>query len=207
MKLGDFVRKFVTPALKAEGLIRVRGDFQISSENGDRAFIGFSDYRVDPDVTVFEVSYFMVPMPYWQWMTRQHAGPVEPDRSGALMTCRVNPPREVVYNPDGDDPFDARWCFKEGEEGECGRILVERLRGSVVPEMRRLLDRAALLDRLNGSSAPRIARLDPLMREVVLIVDSAPVDEVRRILSTAEGEGTLPAFIQWARRRLEGRAA
>jgi hypothetical protein len=205
--LDALIRQYVGPVAKASGFSKSGRIFRLVADNGDQALLGFSTHAVDPSMVVFDVNFFMVPVPYWGWITRQH--PTEtraPDSSGALVTCRVMPPPQAAHRPDEKGSFRSRWAFDAEGSGEvCGRALGQTLRDETFPRMRHWLDRANLLDAVRSSDVPMMRRMDPLMREIVLRIDDAPGKDVNELLAAAEAANVLNAFVVWARQRLASR--
>lgn len=204
--LDVLIRRYVVPVAKAAGCSKSGRTFRLVADNGDQAIFGFATHSVDPEMVVFEVNWHIVPLPYWEWITRQHAGAKKPDSSGALVTGRIIPPPEAAHRADEDLPFRARWAFPyEGSDEICGLALERALREEALPRMRHLLDRSNLLEVVRGTDVSLMTRMDPLRGEIVLRVDSDPAEEVGALIDQEEEVGGFPPFVQWARQRLAQR--
>ncbi|MEV6057171.1 hypothetical protein [Streptomyces sp. NPDC052107] len=206
--LDALIRRYVAPLAKAAGCIRSGRTFRLIADSGDQAMFDFHTHAVDPDMVVFEVNWHIAPLPYWEWITRQRVPtPKLTNSSGAMATCRVMPPQEAAHHPrDGFPFFRERWVFPyEGSDKICGQALERTLREETLPRMRHLLDRSNLLEVVRSRDVSLVMRMNPLAREIVLRVDSGPVEEISALIAQEEATGRFPPFAQWARRRLAER--
>jgi hypothetical protein len=81
------------------------------------------------------------------------------------------------------------------------------LADETVPRMVRLLDRRTLLRETRTNPNGELVRLsDAVMSEIMLRIDDDPVAEVSALVDKAEADGIFPAFVTWARQRLQQRA-
>ena len=206
--LDVLIRRYVTPLAKAAGCTRSGRTFRLIADSGDQAMFDFHTHAVDPDMVVFEVNWHIAPLPYWEWITRQHAGTQKlTNSSGAMVTGRVMPPPEAAHHPrDGFPSFEERWAFPyEGSHEICGLALERTLQEETLPRMRHLLDRSNLLELVRSKDGSLLTRMDTLMCEIVLRVDSDPAERVGALIDQEEATGHFPPFAQWARRRLTER--
>ncbi|MFJ3728927.1 DUF4304 domain-containing protein [Streptomyces sp. NPDC090045] len=206
--LNLLVRDYVAPVMKAAGFKRSGRTFRLIAGNGDQAVLGFARHAVDPHAAVFDVSYGIVPAPYWQWIKRHSAdgdtrvpivfGP-------AVLSGRVIPPPRAAHAPDAEMPFRARWALR-GDNGTVrGEALATVLHDETVPEIVHLLDRSNLLQECRHPALP-VVRLVPLTRvEILLRVDEAPVEEIESLLGDVQLVSRGDDFITWTRRRLSTR--
>ncbi|MGW2352787.1 DUF4304 domain-containing protein [Actinacidiphila glaucinigra] len=207
--LDGLIRQYVTPAAKVAGFSKAGRTFRLLVANGDAALLGFFTHAVDPGNIIFDVHYYIVPVPYWAWITRHDHDARKPDISGAFLTGSVIPSAEVAHRPDGGIPFRSRWCFTPDEatsSSSCGVALERTLRDETFPQIRHLLDRRRLLEATASNDPFLSARMKPLMREIVLKIDDAPDDEITRLLSAAQAAGVMDSFIHWARTRFISRS-
>jgi hypothetical protein len=109
--LDILVREHVVPVMKAAGFAKRGRIFRRAAPNGDHAFLHVDADPVDPAKTVFEVSFWMVPLPSWEFAYRDHPRALAPDASGALATGKVIPPDVAAHQPDGEGYFRSRWAF------------------------------------------------------------------------------------------------
>ncbi|MER6423825.1 hypothetical protein [Streptomyces sp. NPDC001137] len=205
--LDALIRRYVVPLAKEAGCSRSGRTFRLIANSGDQAMFDFSPHAVDPDMVVFEANWHIAPLPYWEWITRQHVGAKLTNSSGAMVTGRVLPPDEAAHHPrDGFPFFRERWAFPyEGSDEVCGLALQRTLREETLPRMRHLLDRSNLLEVVRSTDVSPMKRMDPLRGEIVLRVDGDPVEEVGALIDQEEKTGCFPPFVQWARRRLAER--
>ena len=205
--LDALIRRYVVPLAKAAGCSRSGRTFRLIANSGDQAMFDFSTHAVDPDMVVFEANWHIAPLPYWEWITRQHVGAKLTNSSGGMVTGRVMPPGEAAHHPhDGFPLFRERWAFpSEGSDEVCGLALERTLREETLPRMRHLLDRSNLLEVVRSTDVSPMKRMDPLRGEIVQRVDGDPVEEVGALIDQEEKTGDFPPFVQWARRRLAER--
>ncbi|MGW1540887.1 hypothetical protein ACWCPM_11705 [Streptomyces sp. NPDC002309] len=117
--LDTLVREHVAPVMKTAGFSKKGRTFRLAAGNGDHLFLQFDTHAVDPGRHVFDVTFSVVPLPYWEFVKRQHVDPPAPDASGALATCPVIPPAEVAHEPDEEMPFRSRWPSRSRGRGIC----------------------------------------------------------------------------------------
>ncbi|MGW1213626.1 hypothetical protein ACWD5F_28825 [Streptomyces sp. NPDC002499] len=195
--------------MKAAGFAKKGRSFRLAASNGDHAIVLVDADAVDPERYVFDVSFWMVPLPYWEFLRRDSEKPSPLDTSGALATCPVVPPKKVAYRPDDDGHFRNRWAFTEPDTRDlCGRELARVLVEEAIPRMVRLLDRGTLLAETRSNPNEGLVRLkNERMSRIVLRIDDDPVAEVTDLIDKAEADGLFPPFVLWARERLARRAA
>ncbi|MCF4135705.1 hypothetical protein L1856_00285 [Streptomyces sp. Tue 6430] len=207
--LDTLIEQHVVPVMKTAGFTRKGRAFRLAAENGDHLFLQFDTHAVDPGRYVFDVTFWVVPLPYWQFLKRQYAEPPAPDASGALANCPVMPPASVAHEPDEEMPFRSRWAFTEPTTRDlCGRELARVLVEDDLPRMTRLLDRRTLLAETRTNPNGDLVRMwGAVQSEIVLRVDGDPVEDVAALVDKAEADGVFPAFVVWARQRLRERVA
>lgn len=205
--LDTLVKQHVAPVMKAAGFTKKGRTFRLSAESGDHLFLQFDTHAVDPGRHVFDVTFSVVPLPYWEFVKRQHVTPLAPDASGALATCPVIPPAEVAHEPDEEMPFRSRWAFMEPRTRDlCGRELARVLVEENLPRMTRLLDRKTLLEETRTNPNGELVTMwGAAQSEIVLRIDDDPVAEVAALVDKAEADGVFPGFVAWARQRLQRR--
>ncbi|MHC3470431.1 DUF4304 domain-containing protein [Streptomyces sp. 7R007] len=201
--LDALIREHVTPVMKAAGFAKKGRTFRRAAPNGDHAFLHIDADLVDPEKFVFEVSFWMVPLPSWEFAYRARGGAGTPNASGALATCKVTPPDVAAHESDEEGYFRSRWAFAEPDTRDaCGRELARILDEQAVPRMVRLLDRRTLLGETRTNPNDELVRLrDALTSEILLRIDDDPVAEVGALVDKAEADGAFPPFVDWARLR------
>ncbi|MGI5254828.1 hypothetical protein [Actinacidiphila glaucinigra] len=65
--LDTLIRQHVVPVMKAAGFAKRGRIFRRAAPNGDHAFLHIDADAVDPEKFVFEVSFWMVPLPCWEF--------------------------------------------------------------------------------------------------------------------------------------------
>lgn len=172
--LDTLIKQHVVPVMKVAGFAKKGRTFTLAVPHGDRLVMRFDTHAVDPDRYVFDVRFWIVPLPHWEFITRQYANAPAPDASGALATCPVMPPAEVAHQPEEEDPFRTRWAFAEPQTRDaCGRELARVLTDGALPRMTRLLDRRTLLEETRTNPNGKLVRLwGALPSEIVLRVDA-----------------------------------
>ncbi|MEU5597929.1 hypothetical protein [Streptomyces sp. NPDC020298] len=195
--------------MKAAGFTKKGRVFRLAAPNGDHALLEFDTHAVDPEKFVFDVTFFMVPLPHWEFVQRQHVDPGVPDASGALAICLVVLPSEVAHQPDEEMPFRSRWAFTEPETRDvCGQHLACVLTDESIPRVVRLLNRRALLEETRTNPNNNLLRLrGALMTEIILRIDDDPVADLTALLDSVEVNELERLILNWARQRLSRRAA
>ncbi|MFJ6761167.1 DUF4304 domain-containing protein [Streptomyces sp. NPDC091273] len=206
--LNLLVKQHVAPMLKAAGFKRSGRTFRLVAGNGDQAVLGFARHYTDPGAAVFDVSYGIVPAPYWEWINR-HAADGDsraPVAFGpAVLSGEVIPPPHAAHAPDAGMPFRARWALRADNGLVCGEALATALHDDTVPQIVHLLDRSNLLRECRRPALPVVRRV-PLTRvEIFLRLDEAPVEEIESLLADVQLTGPGDQFITWTRRRLSTR--
>lgn len=210
--LDTLLRDYVTPEIRKIGGKKSGRTYRIVSSCGDQALLSFSLYPVEAGKTVFEVTVYIVPVSYWDWLNRKHQTMAhkvrKPDSSGALAVSRVVPPVAAAWAPSSEMPFRARWAFSNSDGvGTCGRALQDALRNVAIDQMSRLLDRDVLLGELQDRSSSTVRERMPLdVCEVLLRIDHAPLEEVEELLERIDL--SMPVrneFIEWSRHRVSTR--
>ncbi|MET7743250.1 hypothetical protein [Streptomyces sp. NPDC005385] len=208
--LDTLIREHVVPVMTAAGFAKKGRIFRLAVPNGDHAFLHIDADPVDPAQVVFEVSFWMVLVPSWEFAYRDNPMTGAPDASGALATCKVVPPAVAAHQPDEEGFFRTRWAFAEPDTRDAsGRELARILADKTVPRMVRLLDRGTLLEETRTNPNDGLVRLrGALMTEFLLRIDDAPVPDVTALVDKAEAEDEWARpFAAWARARLAHRVA
>ncbi|MFC8519079.1 hypothetical protein [Streptomyces sp. NPDC057257] len=207
--LDTLIREYVVPVMKAAGFAKKGRSFRLTAPHGDTAVVLVDADAVDPEKYVFDVSAWMVPLPYWEFLHREFTKTSVPNASGALATFPVVPPRGVAHQPDDDGHFRNRWAFAEPDTRDvCGRELARVLTEDAIPRMVRLLDRRTLLEETRTNPNDGLVRLkDEVISRIVLRVDDDPVGDLTALIDKAEADGLFPPFATWARERLARRTA
>ncbi|MER8182829.1 hypothetical protein [Kitasatospora sp. NPDC094015] len=205
--LDDLIRQYAAPELEEAGFTRAGRSFSRISERGDAAFLEFADFPLGPMVVLFDVSLALTPRAHWEWLRRQTApqylGP--PESSSPFFRWWCPPPDRFAQDPE-DEP--QTWMFGPlTDEREFGAALALALRSTAVPQLLHLLDRDNLLEESRSSRIARMKGLgSPLERQIMAMVDDAPVEAVEAALrQRPEGEGHRD-FAPWVRARLAARA-
>ncbi|MEV4616082.1 hypothetical protein AB0K43_26335 [Kitasatospora sp. NPDC049258] len=204
--LDTLIRQYAAPELRLAGFRRSGRSFRRASDRGDVAFVAFAEFPLDPVTVTFGIELALTTRAHWEWIRRQTApqylGP--PEHSGWLLRWSCPPPEQLARDPE-DDP--ETWMFgPRTDEVGFGAQLAQALRTTAVPQLLHLLDRGNLLEECR---TPRIARMkglaSPLERQIIAMVDDAPVEVVEEALrQRPEGEGHRD-FAPWVRARLAGR--
>ncbi|MFE3556283.1 hypothetical protein ACFXKW_15660 [Streptomyces sp. NPDC059193] len=204
--MDSLIREYVAPVAKSAGFRKAGRTFWTVGDRLDYVLFGFQVHAVDPEAIVFDVEFYAVPEPYWDWVNRgqQPVGKV-PNSSGALVTGRVVPPTSVAHRPDDGMPFRARWAFRPGGEESCGRVLAETLRTEALPRIQLMVDRDHLLEVVRSRDVSLMKRMTPTLREIVLRIDDIAADDLAALLAEAEASGAPAAFVRWAHERREAR--
>ncbi|MCG7205849.1 hypothetical protein [Streptomyces arenae] len=207
--LDTLIKQHVAPVMKAAGFTRKGRTFRLAAGTGDHLFLQFDTHAVDPGRHVFDVTFSVVPLPYWEFVKRDDVDPPAPDASGALATCPVIPPAAVAHEPDEEMPFRSRWAFTEPRTRDlCGSELARVLVEEDLPRMTRLLDRRTLLEETRTNPNGELVRLwGAAQSEIVLRIDDEPAEDVAALVDKAEADGVAPVLVVWARQRLWRRTA
>ncbi|WP_181804024.1 DUF4304 domain-containing protein [Streptomyces shenzhenensis] len=207
--LDTLIKQHVVPVMKAAGFTKKGRIFRRAAPNGDHVFLHIDANLVDPDKFVFEVSFWMVPLPNWEFAYRNLPKTLTPNASGALATCKVIPPDVAAHQPEEEGYFRSRWAFAEPDTRDlCGRELARVLAEDAVPWMVRLLDRRTLLAETRTNPNGELVRLgNDTTSEILLRIDDDPIGDVSALVDKAEADGAFPPFVDWARIRLARRAA
>ncbi|MGI5455051.1 hypothetical protein ACQEWB_18095 [Streptomyces sp. CA-249302] len=65
--MDTLIREHVAPVTRAAGFAKKSRIFRRAAPNGDHAFLHIDADAVDPEKSVFEVSFWMVPLPSWEF--------------------------------------------------------------------------------------------------------------------------------------------
>ncbi|MFD0304090.1 hypothetical protein [Streptomyces sp. NPDC127119] len=206
--LDTLIKQYVVPVAKAAGFTKKGRVFRLVSAHGDHLLMHFDTHEVDPEKCVFDVTFWIVPLPHWEFLRRQDVAPSEPRAGGALATYPVVPPAVVAHEPEEEMPFRSRWAFSEpGTRDVCGRELARVLVEEAFPRVTRLLDRKTFLKetRVNPNGELVLLR-GAAQSEIMLRIDDDPIAEVIALVDKAEEDGLSPSVVTWARQRLKQRA-
>lgn len=201
-QLGDFLKEYVTPAVKPAGFKKKGSTYQLTASSGDSAFLQFHPRRIDPDNAVFEAQWSMVPEPYWQWLNRQYmvADIPAPHPSGVLAGSRILPPDAVVYRPEAMKVLPVYWAFNDASRTVIGEIMDLTLRTEIVPNIQHLLVRENLIQAIR--TTPSIQRWGVLESELVLTVDDHSIREFEESLSSVDLNPSIKGqLVAWAEMR------
>ncbi|MCZ4103329.1 hypothetical protein [Streptomyces sp. H39-C1] len=200
-QLGDFLKEYVTPAVKPAGFKKMGKYYQLSTPSGDAAFLEFNPVRVDPDYIVFYAHCSIVPEPYWQWLNRHCVvtGVPSPNPSGALAGFSLIPPKTAAYTPSALGVLSTRWAFNETTRVKTGGSIDLVLRTDVIPRVQRLLIRDKLLEAIISTDKPSIRLWGALQSELVLMVDKYSLPEFEESLSRIDLNPSIKAqLVAWA---------
>jgi hypothetical protein len=199
------LRNYVTPVTKAAGFRKRGRKYRLAGDNGDLVILEF-DAMSDPGV--FAVDFVMVPLSYWDWVTRNELDPPVPDVEGAVVRYDFTPPVEVAHRFRAGPPFSWRWVIDPADEGaRCGTLLASTL-SARLPLMRRLLDRETVLqeacDPASGVGRLRSRELLTLF----LRIDAVDLGGLEELLSDLDStQPNREGIAEWARRRVAARLA
>ncbi|MFD6289083.1 hypothetical protein [Streptomyces sp. NPDC060205] len=206
--LDILIKQQVVPVAKAVGFTKKGRVFRLAAANGDHLLMHFDTHKVDPKKYVFDVTFWIVPLPHWEFLRRQEVVPSEPHAGGALATYPVVPPAVVAHEPEDEMPFRSRWAFSEPKTRDiCGRELARVLAEEAFPRVIRLLDRRTFLEETRVNPNGELVRLGGATQsEIMLRIDDDPIAELTALLDRAEEDGLSASVVMWARQRLRRRA-
>ncbi|WP_314618163.1 hypothetical protein [Streptomyces stackebrandtii] len=202
-------RRHVAPTAKEAGLVQDGKVFRLFGEGGDCALLEFHPHRIDLRMEVFFARVSMIPRPERVWGYRQHwdqAKDLAPLAAEAMLHWDLIPPPPVALEPDADMPARGYWTYGPGVDPDvCAEALVGMLREQTFPEMRRLLDRDALLAEMRDPSRDSHRWRPPGWAAVLLNSDRVAPDELEPLLDEVERDYPVAdEFIAWARAQAAG---
>lgn len=203
-ELNELLRDYVTPEMRALGLKKKGREYALMSDSGDAAFVSFPVMRIDPRAVVFHVYCSLVPLPYWQWLKKQHllSEMPEPKSSGALASFSVVPPECAAYEPTSFGFSRTRWAFDDVNRDQVGRVLAQTLVNQVVPKIRSMLNRENLLTSIKSSDESVLGLWDTIKSELVLMVDEYSQKEHKELLARLDPDDPFAlSFVEWAAER------
>ena len=207
--LDLFIRTYVHPNMKAVGFTKKGRLFRRYSPDGDALFLEFTTHQVDARATVFDVTFYIASLRYWEWLVHNEPEPGSLDRSAAVLMCPIMPPAELSYRPTGwgDFPerpkgwsdFPERWVFGDDQSYlGCGNALSGLLTMDAIRKVERLLDRKALLQEFLAPTPPnsRVAARDT--GGILLSLGVVPREEMQNKLDALRGNDLAKRAVEWA---------
>jgi hypothetical protein len=225
-QLDAMLRYHVTPVLRDGGYTKTGRIYRLAAENGDYAiFDVYTTENVAPDKIGFGARFGIVPRAMVAWDRRdaddRFARP--PGIENELLTVELIPPNECSYPLPYEQMFGSDWRLDAADEGRaCGEALAAAV-FDALPLIRSLLDRDALLAEIRKPtlrSIPRPnldtdhpgvwARLGMGPREaaeIIVLLEDGSIEDIERLLPTAERNSPSEQFGEWVRRQLVQRSA